>query len=222
MNQPKPNCAQRLSQVLADRSINRCSQTRLEQDPLMDGFMRDWRCHEKTKECPRSSAAPRPDCGGINEGNSEQRWSEQVGQVARRLSIPLWQSWDRGQKLPLPLTASAEPVFVTSQNRAMATQTGFPSTCTKGPESSANLRMIGLDHIGTDTDVLEAHFNMATHSLGWMSAGLESFGRVEDSSGNKRGRLHTCHIQGTPLKKMLIIFTIKSNTESPVYAGRIG
>lgn len=227
MDPPNRNRPQRLSQVLAACSINRCSQTRLEHDPPMDGIVPDFyhsRFHEKTKELPRSSATPHPDCGGKNEGNSERRWLEQVGQVATRLAIPLWQSWDRGQKLPpVPLIASVEPVFGTDyRNRVTVTQTELSSTCTpsgmntegftldqdgvaKG--SSTNLKMHGLDHTsqveesGTDTDVLDRQFNMATDHLGWISAGLESFGCVAESPGNKRGRLHTCHTQGTLLRR---------------------
>lgn len=247
MDLQNPNCTQRLSQVLADCSLNRHSQTTLEPDPPMNGFVRDCYCsrsYEKTKALPRSWAMPRPDCGGIIEGNSEQRWLEQVELVARRLTIPQWQSWGRGQKLPLRLVAAVEPVFSTSQGSATATGTELTSACvpfgvntegftlnqdgaTKGPQSSTHLTMHGLDHISqvgesrTDTDVLERHFNMATDNLGWMSAGLEGFGSLEESRGNKRVWLHTCHTQGTPFKKMLNFFTTKSNNEIPICSGRI-
>lgn len=208
------NCTQRLSQVLADCSINR---TRLEDDPAMDVLMRDCYCsrfHENTKELPRTLATPRPDCGTIKEGNSERHWLEQVEQVARRLTIPLWQNWDSGHKLPLPLIASVEPVFATSQSRATAAGTELTSARTpfgvstagltldedggtSGPEPYPSLKMHGLDHLSqveesrTDTDVLERHFKTATENLGWVSAGLESFGSLENFPGNK-GR-HTSH-----------------------------
>lgn len=193
----------------------RLGQTRLEHNPPMDGFVFDCyysRFYEKTKELPRSLAVPRPDCGGINEGNSEWRWLEQVERVARRLTIPVWQSWGRGQKL----IASVEPVYATSQSGATATETELTSACTpfgvntegftldqdgvaKGPESSTKLKTHGLDHIsqveksGTDTDELVKHFNMVTDNLGWISAGLERFGSFEDSPGNKRAVAHMAH-----------------------------
>lgn len=224
MDQPNQNRAQRLSQVWADCSINQRSLTRAEHEPPTDGFMRDCycsRCPEETKEQPRGWPTPRPDWGGTTEGNSERRWLEQVEQVARRLTIPLRQNWDRGQKLPLPLIASVEPVLAMSQSRAMATVAELTPACTpfgvniegvtlvkdgvtKGAQSSGNLMLHGLDHISQveesrkDTDVLQGHCNMATDNLGWISAGLESFGSLEDSPGNKRGGLHTCHTHSTP------------------------
>lgn len=188
-----PNGTQSLSQVLADCSIKRRSPTRLEHDPPMEGFVHDChcsRCCEKTKVLPRSWATPRPDCGGISEGNSEQHWLEQVGPVARRLE-PWWQSWGRGKKPP----AAVEPVFPASQSRAPfgVNNEGFTldqDGAAKGPQFSAHLTMHGLDPIPqvgesrADPDVLERPFSMATDNLGWMGAGLESFGEFR---GNKRG-----------------------------------
>lgn len=184
----------------------------MEHDPApMDSFRHDccysW-FHDKTKELPRSSAPPRTDCGGLNEGNLEQ--------VAGRLTVPLWQNWDRGHKLLLPLIAPVEPVGTTSQSRATATDTvwsddaetelafalapfgvnieGFPPDqggVAKGPESSENPKMLGLDRVlhceqgGPDTEVLETHFSMMPDDLGWMSSGLGSFGSAEGLQGKK-------------------------------------
>lgn len=176
----------------------------------MDSFRHDCRYswfNDKTKELPRSSAPPRADCGGSNEGNLEQ--------VAGRL----WQNWDRGPKLLLPPTAPVEPVGTTSRSRATAPDTfwsvdaetepaftlppfgvnieGFPldqGGVAKGLGYSENPKMHGPDHVlhgeqgGPDTEVLETHF-MMPDDLGWMSAGLGSFGRDEGSPGKKKKRL---------------------------------
>ncbi|TKS91735.1 MHC class II transactivator [Collichthys lucidus] len=43
-----------------------------------------------------------------NKGNSEgeKEWLEQVEEAARRIAMPLWQHWDRGQMMLLPLVSS--------------------------------------------------------------------------------------------------------------------
>lgn len=214
MHPPNQNGAQRFSQVLADCSVNRRSQTGPDHGPPLDVFMRDCYCSrflEMAKEVPRSSAMPRPDYGTINQGNSERHWLGQVEQVTRRLTIPLWQNWDRGQSLPL--IASAEPVFGPSQSRETAARTELPSSRTpfgvntagltldrhggaSGPEFSTNLKMHGLDQLsqveegsGTDTDALQGLFTTAADNLGWISAGPECFRSLENSPGNK-GRAH--------------------------------
>ncbi|XP_011602128.2 MHC class II transactivator isoform X1 [Takifugu rubripes] len=162
------NCTWPLCKVCPDCAINRCSQIRVEHAPAaMDSSRHDccysW-FHDKTKELPRSLAPSRTDCGGLNEGNLEH--------VAGRLTIPLWQNWDRGHKLLLPLIAPVEPVGTTSQSRAAATDTvwsvdaetelafalapfgvnmeGFPPDqggIAKGPESSENPKMPGLGRV---------------------------------------------------------------------------
>lgn len=109
-----------------------------------------------------------------------------------------------------------DPVGTASQSRATATDAvwsvdaetelayaldpfgvnieGFPPDqggIGKGPESSENPKMPGLDRVlhgqegGPDTEVLETHFNMRPDNLGWMSSGLESFGNAEGSPGKK-------------------------------------
>lgn len=213
MYPPNQIGTRRFGQVLADCSMNRRSQTGLDHGPPMDVFMCNCYCSrflEMAKEVPRSSATPRPDCGTINQGNSERHWLEQV---ARRLTIPLWQNWDRGQTLPL--IAPAEPVFGPSQSREAAARTELPSSCApfgvntagltldrdggaSGPESSTNLKMHGLDQLSrvdessrTDTGVLQGHFTTAADNLGWISVGQEYFRILENSPGNKGG--HTSH-----------------------------
>lgn len=176
----------------------------------MDSFRHDccYSWFQDKTELPRSPAPPRTDCGGLNEGNLEQ--------VAGRLIIPLWQNRDRGHKLRLPLIAPVGPVGTTSRSRATATDTvwsvgvetehgfalapfgvnieGFPpgqGGIGKGPESSENLKMPGLDRVlhgqegGPFAEMLETHFNMTPDDLGWMSSGLGSFGSTEGSPGKK-------------------------------------
>lgn len=196
-----------LCKVFPDCAINWCSLTRVEHDPpLMDGFGHDCYCgrlHNKRKELPRSLASPHTDRGGLSEANWEQHWLEQV---ARRLTVPLWQNWDTGRKLLLPLIAPLEPVCATSQTELVFAPTpfgvsteGFPldqDSIAKGPGFSDNLNMAGLgriSHVGEglqDTAVLERHFNMTPGELGWMSSGLESFGSVEGSAGKNRPAAH--------------------------------
>lgn len=202
MDLPSQDHTPHLCKVSPDCAINWCSLTRVEHDPpLMDGFGHDRYCgrlHDKRKDLPRSLSSPHTDCGGLSEGNLEQQWLEQV---ARRLSIPLWQNWDTGRKLLLPLIAPVEPVCGTSQTELVFARTplgvtpeGFPldqDGVAKGPEFSENPNMAGLGQIshvgegGQDTAVLERHFNTTP---GWMSSGLGSFGS-EGSAGK-----NTCHL----------------------------
>lgn len=52
------------------------------------------------------------------EGNSEdeREWLDQVEEAARRIAVPLWQHWDRGQKMLLPLVPSTTTSCLTSEN----------------------------------------------------------------------------------------------------------
>lgn len=51
---------------------------------------------------------PDKDYERMNQWNSdeEKEWLEQVGEVARRIAVPLWQHWGRGQSMLLPLIPS--------------------------------------------------------------------------------------------------------------------
>ncbi len=54
----------------------------------------------------------------MDEGNSEdeKEWLEQVEEAARRMAVPLWQHWDRGRRMLLPLVPCMTSVCATSEN----------------------------------------------------------------------------------------------------------
>lgn len=56
----------------------------------------------------------------VKEGISadEREWLEQVEEAARRIAVPLWQHWDRGQKMLLPMLPSTPTDYRTSENSA--------------------------------------------------------------------------------------------------------
>lgn len=53
----------------------------------------------------KSVQKPTRDSETIKEGNleDEKEWLQQVEEAARRIAVPLWQHWDRGQRMLLPL-----------------------------------------------------------------------------------------------------------------------
>lgn len=55
---------------------------------------------------------PDNDYESMNQGNSEEEkvWLEQGGEVARRIAVPLWQHWGKGQRMLLPLIPSSQKV----------------------------------------------------------------------------------------------------------------
>ncbi|XP_078017306.1 uncharacterized protein ciita isoform X2 [Epinephelus lanceolatus] len=58
----------------------------------------------------------------VFKGNleDEKEWLEQVEEAARRIAVPLWQHWDRGQKMLLPLVPASMTAAscATSENTA--------------------------------------------------------------------------------------------------------
>ncbi|KAG7220592.1 hypothetical protein INR49_017948 [Caranx melampygus] len=52
--------------------------------------------------------------GGNSEG--EREWLEKVEEAARRIAVPLWQHWDRGQKMLLPLVSCITTGCATSDS----------------------------------------------------------------------------------------------------------
>lgn len=134
-------------------------------------------------------------------------------QAGRGLTIPLWQNWDRGQKLLQPLIAPMEPGRATSHGGPAGAE-GLWSTdaeaelwfthapfgvndggfaldqdgAAKATESSANLKTPVPDHGeegGPDAVVLERHFNMSTGDPRWLSSDLPLaiLGSAESSPG---------------------------------------
>lgn len=67
------------------------------------------------------------DYESMKEGNSEdeKEWLEQVEEAARRIAVPLWQHWDRGLRMLLPLVPSMTTGCATSEN----TVTGSEAQC---------------------------------------------------------------------------------------------
>nr|XP_046271811.1 MHC class II transactivator [Scatophagus argus] len=72
----------------------------------------------KVLRSAESMQKPVSDVENINKGNLEQEkeWLEQVEEAARRIAVPLWQHWDRGQRMLLPLVSSMTAGCTTSEN----------------------------------------------------------------------------------------------------------
>lgn len=56
----------------------------------------------------------------VNQGNleDEREWLEQIEVAARRIAVPLWQHWDKGRKMLLPLVPCSTSGCSTSENTA--------------------------------------------------------------------------------------------------------
>ncbi|XP_029292903.1 uncharacterized protein LOC115011811 [Cottoperca gobio] len=61
---------------------------------------------------------PESDNERKDEGNleEEKEWLEQVEEAARRIAIPLWQHWDRGRRMLMPLVPGMTAGSATSEN----------------------------------------------------------------------------------------------------------
>ncbi|XP_071398231.1 uncharacterized protein ciita isoform X2 [Centroberyx affinis] len=66
---------------------------------------------------------PRTDEGNLRE---EDKWLEEVEETARRIALPLWQHWDRGQRVLLPLVDFMPTDHTTTDNRATENETQYP------------------------------------------------------------------------------------------------
>ncbi|XP_071768342.2 uncharacterized protein ciita isoform X2 [Centroberyx gerrardi] len=66
---------------------------------------------------------PRTDEGNLRE---EEKWLEEVEETARRIALPLWQHWDRGQRVLLPLVDCMTPGHTTTDNRSTDNETQYP------------------------------------------------------------------------------------------------
>lgn len=64
----------------------------------------------------------------MNHGNSEEEkeWLEQVGEVARRIAVPLWQHWGREQRMLQPLIPPTATSCAQSQNATTGNGAQFP------------------------------------------------------------------------------------------------
>lgn len=93
-------------------------------------FQRRLALDEEVTELLRGAESmqkPASDNERINEGNSEdeREWLEQVEEAARKIAVPLWQHWDRGRSMLLPLVPCMTTGCSTSENSA----TGSDSRC---------------------------------------------------------------------------------------------
>lgn len=62
--------------------------------------------------------------GGNLEGDGE--WLEKVEEAARRIAVPLWQHWDRGQRMLLPLVSGLTTGCGTSESTAPVCEAQCP------------------------------------------------------------------------------------------------
>uniref|UniRef100_A0A3B4URU8 Class II major histocompatibility complex transactivator n=2 Tax=Seriola dumerili TaxID=41447 RepID=A0A3B4URU8_SERDU len=65
----------------------------------------------------------------IGEGNSddEKEWLETVEEVARKIAVPLWQHWDRGQRMLLPLVSCMMTGCAISESTTLDCEAQCPS-----------------------------------------------------------------------------------------------
>lgn len=95
-------------------------------------IVHDCRCslglNDEMTELLRSSAEKaESECKSRNKGNleNEKEWLEQVEEAARRIAVPLWQHWDRGRRMLLPLV----PTMTTGCSTSESTATGSEAQC---------------------------------------------------------------------------------------------
>ncbi|XP_037647999.1 MHC class II transactivator isoform X1 [Sebastes umbrosus] len=71
---------------------------------------------------------PVSDNESVDEGNSEdeKEWLEQVEQAARRIALPLWQHWDRGRRMLLPLVPCMTAGRATSEKTGTESEAHCP------------------------------------------------------------------------------------------------
>lgn len=78
--------------------------------------------NDKMTELLRNEKAE-SECKRRNEGNLEKEWLEKVEEAARRIAVPLWQHWDRGWRMLLPLVPTGSS---TSENTATGSEAQCP------------------------------------------------------------------------------------------------
>nr|XP_020453551.1 MHC class II transactivator isoform X2 [Monopterus albus] len=77
-------------------------------------------CYDEMMELLRSAESQQElvsDYERFDEGNSEDKkvWLEEIEEAARRIAVPLWQHWDRGQKMLLPLVTTSDKATTHSE-----------------------------------------------------------------------------------------------------------
>lgn len=96
---------------------------RIRSTPIMCDIQCNFRIDEEMPELlisAESKQKPVSDSERTDEGNSEREreWLEQVEEAARRIAVPLWQHWDRGRKMLLPLVPTPNTGCTTTANTA--------------------------------------------------------------------------------------------------------
>lgn len=78
---------------------------------------------EELLRSAESMQKPASDNERTYEGNleGEKEWLEQVEEAARRIAVPLWQHWDRGRRMLLPLVPRMTTGCAASEKRHTAT-----------------------------------------------------------------------------------------------------
>lgn len=75
-----------------------------------------------------SMQKPESDNVRMYEGNleDEKEWLEQVEEAARRIAVPLWQHWDRGRRMLLPLVPCMTTGCLTSEKTVIDSEAQCP------------------------------------------------------------------------------------------------
>lgn len=114
-------------EVMDERYLN----DRLFSTPIVYDYQCSLGLDDKMTEllrCAESMQKPVRESERMNEGNSEdeKEWLEQVEEAARRMAVPLWQHWDRGRRMLLPLVPCMTTVCATSENTATDSEAQCP------------------------------------------------------------------------------------------------
>ncbi|KAI9518375.1 hypothetical protein NQZ68_038243 [Dissostichus eleginoides] len=94
---------------------------RLSSTSIINDYQCGFRSDNKMKELLRGAERMQKPLGEneiIDEGNleDEKEWLEQVEEAARRIAVPLWQHWDRGRRILLPLVPGMTAGCATGEN----------------------------------------------------------------------------------------------------------
>ncbi|GLD60539.1 MHC class II transactivator isoform X1 [Lates japonicus] len=96
---------------------------RIMSTPMTCDDQHSLRLNDEITELLRSAELmlkPVSDNERVDEGISEdeKEWLEKVEEAARRIAVPLWQNWDRGRRMLLPLVPCMTTGCATDENKA--------------------------------------------------------------------------------------------------------
>nr|XP_033945082.1 MHC class II transactivator isoform X2 [Pseudochaenichthys georgianus] len=94
---------------------------RLSSTSIISDYQCGFRSDNRMKDLLRGAEKMQKPLGEndiIDEGNleNEKEWLEQVEEAARRIAVPLWQHWDRGRRILLPLVPGKTAGCATGEN----------------------------------------------------------------------------------------------------------